>query len=55
MKKGFYEDKDGNSNRDFCVEYAKKEHSIEIYNFVSYMINKTKSVEWMQVCCIQLD
>ena len=56
LEKGFYEEaldflenKDSNSNRDFCVEYAKREQSIEIYNFVRYMINKTKSVEWMQV------
>ena len=45
---GFLEHTDGVGNREFFVEYAKREQSIEIYNFIRYMINKTKSFEWMK-------
>ena len=44
----FLNNMDGVSTHEFCVEYAKREQSIEIYCFVQYMINKTKSIEWMK-------
>ena len=40
---------DGISKHEFCVEYAKKEQSLEIFCFVQYMIKKTKAAEWVRI------
>ena len=55
LEMGLYEkalkliESDNNADiNSFCVNHAQKEQSIEIYNFVQYMVNKTKSVQWIR-------